>query len=383
MEIYYTVFAVLIFVALIFDTFPSRLSSLLEFVVFFSLSAYLVLFAGLRTMGLEYDYSGYKQIFEEISRIPELGRYSGYSIEYGYMLFNRMFSGFSFYTFTLILAFFTGLPKQIYIYRRCSRKFLALAYYYAFVFIQNDMGLLRATIASGILYYSFDFLAKDEKRKFVILVFMASLFHQTAFSMLLLLILGRHRYKFRAYMYVITLAIIISMLHIGLPIMAFVAKNLASSGGLLGKIIVHYEEIASSTLGEGGGGTRLLLSNARKAVIFMMFSYLLHLSHRTHTEEKCRLIRVWYNAYFINIVLPIIFVDLSGIISHRGTLFFRPVEIFLFSELSEAIGKRKINAREMLVEKALLMILIIYLCIHNINDVIHSYDGFIPYKWEL
>lgn len=110
------VFIMLIFVAFIFDTFPSRLNPSLELTLFLILSIYLFLFAGLRTMGLEFDYSVYKRVFEEISVVSELGQYSGYRVECGYMILNRILSVFSFHTFTFILCFVTVLPKQIYIY---------------------------------------------------------------------------------------------------------------------------------------------------------------------------------------------------------------------------------------------------------------------------
>ena len=380
MEIYYINFALLIFAALIFDTFPSRLTRLFEFALFFLLAVYIFLFAGLRTMGLEFDYSVYKRVFEEIANISELGKYSGYKVEYAYMLLNRIFSGFSFHTFIFALCFITVLPKQVYIYRHCSRKFLALAYYYALVFIQNDMGLLRAGAASGILYYGFDFLSRDEKYKFIFMVFLASFFHITSLLMLMLLIPGSKKYTMREYLLILGLGLLISLMHLGMPLLEFVSKHFTTGESISGKLQHYYEIIA-----EGGGNVatvRLFLSNARKIVIFAMFSYLMKISHSIYSSEKCKLLQVWYNSYFVSILFPILFMDLGGLISHRGALLFRPVEIFLFSELSEAIGRRRISRLEIFAERFLLFLFMTYLCIHNINDVIYGYDGFIPYKWE-
>ncbi len=380
MEIYYIIFAVLIFAAVIFDTFPSRLSPLLEFAMFSFLALYLILFVGFRTTGLEADYSRYKIIFNEIAGLTELGQYRGYKIEYGYMLFNRLFSWATFHTFIFALAFITVLPKEIYIYKHCSRKFLALAYYFAMVLIQNDMGLLRATAASGILYYGFDFLSRDEKKKFILTVCIASLFHITSFTMLLLLIPGNKKYSMRTYLYIIVLGLLISSLHLVMPLFNFIFRTLTGGGSFIAKFQTLYERVAEG--GDVTSMTRLFLSNSRRIVIFLLFSYLLRVSHRLYSDKKCRLIQVWYNSYFINIVLPLMLIDLGGLISHRGTLFFRPVEIFLMSELYDAVSKRKVNRFELLAEKFLLLLFIIYLMYHNMIDIIHTYPGYVPYKWD-
>ena len=143
---------------------------------------------------------------------------------------------------------------------------------------------------------------------------------------------------------------------------------------------VYYAMIAENE--EGLSLIRFFLSNARKIIIFAMFSYLLKISQHIYSHEKCRLLQIWYNSYFIGILFPIVFSDLGGFMPHRGALLFRPVEIFLFSELSEAIGMRKISRMGIVVERFFLLLFISYLCVHNINNVIYTYDGFIPYKWE-
>lgn len=242
------------------------------------------------------------------------------------------------------------------------------------------MGLLRASAASGILYYAFDFLSRDEKYKFILMVFLASFFHTMSLLMLMLLIPGNKKYSMRTYLYILALGLLVSLLHVGMPLLEFVSKNFTTKDTIAGKLQVYYAMIAENE--EGLSLIRFFLSNARKIIIFAMFSYLLKISQHIYSHEKCRLLQIWYNSYFIGILFPIVFSDLGGFMSHRGALLFRPVEIFLFSELSEAIGMRKISRMGIVVERFFLLLFISYLCVHNINNVIYTYDGFIPYKWE-
>ena len=382
MTIYIAVFAVLFFVAIIFDILPFRLSPKLEFAIFSFLTVYLMLFAALRTTGLEADYSRYREMFYEISSIKSLSRYSGYSIEYGYMLFNRLFMGSSYYTFTAALVLVTVLPKVIYIYTRCSRKFIGLAYYFALVFIQNDMGLLRQSIASGILYYAMDALSEGKRLKFTAIVLLACTFHSSAVLMFLLLLTGTKHYSLRRCLCYTALCLagaFILYMYDAVQYFDLLNSFMSEQITFVGKV-EHY----LNNINQGDIGLQAVLSELRRILLLIVFAHLLKITQQHQcTEAYRKRIRVYYNTFLLSVLIPSLFMHLGGLVSHRGVTIFRPTEIFLFSELFTGIRAKTLSADRSIAERLLLMILMGYLCVHNIVNVLTGYEGYIPYTWEL
>ncbi len=382
MLIYIAIFAVLFFVAILFDILPFRLSAKLEFAIFVSLTVYLIFFAALRTTGLEGDYSAYREIFYEITSLESLSKYSGYSIEYGYKLFNRLFMGCSYHTFTMALVLITVLPKIIYIYTRCSRKFIGLAYYFALVFIQNDMGLIRQSIASGILYYAMDAISEGKRLKFTAIVLLACMFHASAVLMFLLLLTGTKYYSLRRCLcYVVLCLVGAYILYLSDAVQYFeLLSNIMSKQFMFAGKLDYYLD----KMGQGNADLRYILSELRRILLLIIFAHLLKITQQHQCPEKYRKrIRVYYNTFLMSVLIPALFMNIAGLVSHRGITIFRPTEIFLFSELFTGIRAKRISVNKSIAESFLLMILMAYLCVHNIVNVVNSYEGFIPYKWEL
>lgn len=376
--IYYVIFGVLFLLSLIFDILPFRLSKRLEFVIFWSVSLWLLLFAGLRTTGLQDDFDGYKSIFSSIASLRSLRDYAGYSIEYGYMFLNRLCGPLGFGGFIFVLAFISVGLKLVYIYARSSRKFIAMFYYYCIVFLQSDMGLLRHSMATGICLYALDFLSEGRKGRFILTVIAASLFHSAALSVLVMLIPGSKCYRLRDYLGVLLAAFLLSYVHVMASMLSFLSPLAGNTIAVIK--LTFYLSRTNNIL-----SLRIFISLFRRIFLWGVFSFFIHLLHKTPERKISDINRlhVYYNAYFLYVLIPVLFSDMLGVAMHRGSMIFRPAEIFLFSYSPETIAEIKCRSEWQLIYRFILGGLILISGYYAMIGVIYQYPGYIPYTWNI
>ena len=124
--------------------------------VFFSLECLvLILFAGLRSIGVDNDSLNYWDAFQQVNGLAWnellLGNYPT-SIERGYMLLNKAVSsaGMGIHVVFMIMAVATGLINYTLIFKKSPFPFTSLLIYVGFFFFYRDFTQIRYALAAGI-----------------------------------------------------------------------------------------------------------------------------------------------------------------------------------------------------------------------------------------
>lgn len=140
----------------------------------------LAIVAGLRFY-TGYDFTSYSKFYSEISSISDVFNGS-IDAESGFLLINFIFKsmGFNFYFFILFFSVLSILLLSNFAYRYTQYPSLILVYYFARYFLVRDMGQIRSALACIILLYAIPYIIKKKPIQFLLIVFIASLFHVTA-----------------------------------------------------------------------------------------------------------------------------------------------------------------------------------------------------------
>lgn len=148
-------------------------------------SGILAIIAGFRFF-TGYDFNSYNNFYAEIESFSDVFNGS-IEAESGYLFLNYLFKllGFNFYFFILFFSIVSILLLTNFVYKFTPYPSLILVYYFARYFLVRDMGQIRSAIACIILLYAIPYILKKKPIQFIIIVFIASLFHITALSFII------------------------------------------------------------------------------------------------------------------------------------------------------------------------------------------------------
>ncbi len=158
---------------------------------------YLILFAGLRKVGVGADDGNYIETFmnihEFLDPINGIFTYSliELNMEYGYVLLNSILRYFT-ETYTilfLIIALIAVSINALNFYKYSHYIFLVLLLYFVHTYLYRDLNQIRAGIAAAILLFTIDIIHNNRIFKTLFITFLASLFHLTAIVTILPLLL--------------------------------------------------------------------------------------------------------------------------------------------------------------------------------------------------
>ena len=173
MLFYLSIFIILLTLALVEVLLKNKRISVLT-------SGLLALVAGLRFY-TGYDFNSYSTFYSEVSTISDVFNGS-IDAESGFLFINFIFKsmGFNFYFFILFFSVLSILLLSNFAYKYTPYPSLILVYYFARYFLVRDMGQIRSSLACIILLYAIPFIIKKKPIQFLLIVFIASLFHVTA-----------------------------------------------------------------------------------------------------------------------------------------------------------------------------------------------------------
>jgi len=151
--------------------------------IFFSIACLaLVLFAGLRSVGVDNDSLNYWGEFQLASGLSWgdilTGSYLS-SMERGYMLLNKLVSvtGMGIHAVFLLMAASTGLMNYTLIFKKSPYPFTSLVIYVGFFFLYRDFTQIRYALSAGVgMWAIFCFLEQKYWRS-LILVFLFAFVH--------------------------------------------------------------------------------------------------------------------------------------------------------------------------------------------------------------
>lgn len=167
----------LLFVACIFDL-NKNLN--IKYTVLLILSVILILFSGLRPISIDsyyyYDTQNYVNLFEN------LGSFSEFKKDIGYYFINLLASFIS-SNYTVLFIIISGITiifTNKYIRYYTNRWILALLVYVSMFYYIREFGQIRASLAYAIVIYSSKYLIKNDNKKFLIGMFIATSIHFSA-----------------------------------------------------------------------------------------------------------------------------------------------------------------------------------------------------------
>ena len=186
MLIYYLLFFLLTVFAIFNDKFTSNTKN--QFFVFFGVL--LILFAGLRGLNVDNDYSSYFRYFKDAPTIDTLFSNPKYffsrirgNIEPSIIIIMASIKSISSQWFPVVILLYaiTSITLKLIAIKRLT-EFLpySMLIYFSGVFILQDMTQIRVAVATGFLMLSISHIVKREFKSFVLLLLLSVLFHYSA-----------------------------------------------------------------------------------------------------------------------------------------------------------------------------------------------------------
>ena len=178
MVVYLGLFGILVLLAILEFLFQNKKVSILTGLV-------LALFAGFRFY-TGFDYVSYGNFYQQLNSFGDVFNRT-IDAESGYLFLTYSFKlfGLNYPTFILFFSFLSIGLLWFYLYRHTQFPSIVLVYYFARFYIPRDMGQIRGSIASIILLYAIPYMREKNLKKFLLVVFIASLFHISALVFIL------------------------------------------------------------------------------------------------------------------------------------------------------------------------------------------------------
>lgn len=176
----------------------------------FSIS--LILTAGLRTPGL--DYQNYVDIY-----LGQTTKSIEPAIDYISLALKSIFN----HPISLFIVFaILGVGLKIIAITQLTRLwFLSIALYVSFYFLYHEMIQIRAGVVSGFLLLCIKPLYKKDYKTFLLFVFLGSLFHVSALTILPLWFLNGKKHNSHLYVFIVVISYVLSL--IGISVTNFVS----------------------------------------------------------------------------------------------------------------------------------------------------------------
>ncbi|WP_454732102.1 MULTISPECIES: EpsG family protein [Cupriavidus] len=184
--------------------------------LFIFLALLLVLFAGLRSSGVDLDYEGYQNWFDEVF---SLGEYVAdpvalFQRDPSYQLISSVFKsiGLPFVTLVLAMACVTVVLKMRMIWRLSPAPLFSVFFYFSYLYLLQEMTQIRAGLAAAIFLYAIPWLAQRRHVVYVGLILLAASFHYSALILLIFLPLKETSGNGRGYLIVLIGSVVLALL---------------------------------------------------------------------------------------------------------------------------------------------------------------------------
>ena len=306
------------------------------------------------------DWNPYYNKFIEVDDFNTvlLNAVTGFEIGYGLFSFfiHNIFSNYSIFLLIHALFFYSVIFKSLKLFS--PYIFITLLFFYA-----TNLGIVgsnRQLLALAICLLSLPFVEKRKTIHFFLLIFVAFLFHTTAFLFSIYYFLNQ-TFKIKYVLIFLFISIIIGKTSIPLNVFSF--------GGFLGESASSKVLFYSDGAKEGIESQNLSIFGLIKRLLFLfLFSYNFKI-----LSTKLSYYKIIYNGYLCGLFLYFLFADSLLIIVNRGSLYFNVMESFLISSQFLILSSR--------LEKSFMLLVLLLISILLLFQSINAYpDLFIPYK---
>lgn len=306
------------------------------------------------------DWSAYKSIFENIAT----NEYLQMMYEFLFMKLNIIIHSIS-GDYTLML--FCQACIIYFCYLIILRKYSASPILSVAVWLSLSLGSIfftRQAIAISICLLSFHFIFKRKVYYFLLTVFLAMLFHQTAFIFLPAYWIYKLNLSRKQMILIL----------IGSFVLTFAAQSLLSlvASSSLGSISERGTAYTESGSEENFGSAYSPMETMVRGLVYRIGLIAILMTYFYDLYRKDQFFRGFYNLFFVSIILFILFVPISvALIRFAG--YYEIFQIFLFPVLL-------LYTKDNIYRNCILLLILLYLGF-KFNGVITGYeDLYIPYK---
>lgn len=345
MEVYFGLIIVVLLIYLV----PSKRVTKIYFIALI-----LILFSGLREC-VGTDFNMYKNIFYNLNNLENY--YLG-EIEKGYVLLNKVLYSINQHHRILFIgtsAMIVGLIFNC-IYKYSKNYLLSILLFIGMGYYHSSFNGIRQYIALAIFVYSIRFIINKNFKKYVICIFIAILFHNTAVMMLPIYFINRIRFNKKRF-----LLTIIPILLIG-----FSYKFIISNLNILSP---HYYQkyLNNKYLSLGVGG----ITNYIYIISFIVI-YIISILRYNSIIVKYENVRIFI--ILCGISISFMLLGLKSLLFFRISLYFSIFYIFLIPMIIDTLNIK--------LRLAIYPIGIVWLFYFYTTTLLYR-DGAIPYIWNL
>lgn len=283
-------------------------------------SIILALLTGLRGMYVGSDTSGYIRNFHSMRRIPfftaiseKTGRFEG-----GYKFLTRFVGIFTDneVIFFCICATIFAICLWKYINKNSKNKFMSIMLYFTVQGFNFQLSGIRQSLAMAILLISFEFIKQRKLLKFLIVVFIASLFHKSALAIIPMYFLAYLKIDFKNFLlYLIG----------GVTALVFSSSLMSIMVKVLG-----YDDYLDSTGFQGGAIFIVIMY-----IITIIVSYIYHEPFAKDDKHNV----FFFNMTFVSLIIYLVRY-FFGVIE-RVSFYYQFSFLILLPNVIEAIPDKK------------------------------------------
>jgi len=229
MLIYIIYFIFIAILAIQYEFTPFKNNYLLFSVVFL-----LALLAGFRNIDVSRDYVNYQTVFDNVYEITDTHFAYLLSFEPGFIaivIFFRKFFEFNYGVAIMLFYALVSLVLKVFTVNRLSiNPYLTLLFYFSYFFVVHEMTQIRIGLASAFFLISLISFLNGNRRVFVALILLATLFHYSAIFYLLLLLFNTKNFNRNLYIVLLLLSLILGFFKLPILILLgnFDFSNLSS-----------------------------------------------------------------------------------------------------------------------------------------------------------
>jgi hypothetical protein len=280
--------------------------------------------------------------------------YNGF--EFGYNLYVYLFklisSDYSFFLLFHSVTFYIILYKSLINYT-VNPAMSLLLFYSLFIGIT---GANRQLLALAFCVYSVKYIFNREVFKFVLIISLATLMHTSSLLFLIMYLLNR---EIRINVILIFVFLIYVFRIYDIPNNLFSILGDVFGLGPKAEFYLDMQKEAEDTVSVTGIFKRM--------IIFFTFLFL-----RKRIVKKFREFNLFFNGYFVGVLIYVAFAGTSGVMISRGSVYFNFMEVLLWPSLLLIL---KPNGKIILS-----LFLIVLSAVYFFQSISPYSDLFLPYK---
>lgn len=320
--------------------------------IYFVFLIAVITFVGALRFNVGSDFGSYKTLYENID---DLG---SYFLEPGYYFITKAFTYLNYQALVAFIFLISISLKASFFLKNAPYMFIALMCYIPIQFMVYDINAVRQGVAIGILFCSIPFILSRSLYKFLFMCLLAMSFHITAIIFIPLYWFAKLNLS----------PVKISLYLLGLVIFAFLSQQFLASfldsyGGAF-TILVKMQSYSKDE-----AYNKVLTFNLSTFYrIAILFAFMSLRKSMKITEEYYKLLQ---NGYFLSLIVYFFFFGVE-LIATRGSLYFRVLDVIMFSYMATGI-------RDKLLRQLFIFVIFVYTMLQVFVNLSIENNDLVPY----